>query len=120
MIQRHLQIEIKAAREMIDVAHRGGKRKEGTGRAVFVAFKTRKEAQKVLAGFAKLNKNNKDMKIKADQMFSKNLTSRRHAALKTSKELLEDKAFVKAHITYPADLMVKKAEGNGYELYRSF
>lgn len=60
LIQQHLPTG--TARDMIDVAHRGGKR--GEEGKYLLHSKQEQNAQTVLTGFTKINKENKDMKIK--------------------------------------------------------
>ena len=64
--------------------------------------------------------NNNQYKIKCNQQFTKELQTRRNAALLERRELFKEEKIVKAYIEYPATLKVLLPEAKGYTKYRVF
>jgi len=121
LFNRHLNIDNKVTKKMIDRAHRGGKRIDGKpGRPIFVKFNSWKDSQSVLKGFRELCINNNNMKINVSQVYSKDLTKRRNEAMKKRKELLDKKDIISGFVDYPARLMTKTKTGDRYKLHKSF
>ena len=84
LITRHLKIDQGSTKGMIQRAHRGSGTDRGTKNANFYSWK---DCQYVLDGFTKARINNREMKIKVDQMYSKETMARRNEALKERRKL---------------------------------
>jgi hypothetical protein len=118
-----LNLEKDTTEKMIERAHRGGKEKMKNGKPsqpIFVKFNHWKNAQRILRRFTQVNIENKSMGIKVDQMYSEETINRRHEALMERKKLLLNKEnnIAKAHIQYPARLMIKKLNSTKYSTQR--
>ena len=59
-----------------------------------------------------------DTQISIDQMYSKDVFSRRNKALKHRRSLIEDGETRKMFVKYPAKLMVK--QNDKYEILKDF
>jgi len=117
-LNRHLNIEIEDGRRMIQRAHRGMGKDRNT---VYVNFHSWKDSQFNLENFTKERIKNPNMKIKIDQMYCKDTMQRRNSALIKRKELIQsNNNIIKAHITYPAKLVVKYKNKEKYELFKEF
>ena len=119
IISRHLQKDYNRTINMFQRVHRGNGDDRKT---IYANFYSWKNAQEILTEFTNLRINNPKMKIKIDQMYSKDTMTRRNNALIERKKLLADKDsnIVKAHLVYPAKLMVKYNGSQKYELYQKF
>jgi len=108
-LYRHLNIEKEDGRNMIQRAHRGMGKDRNT------------VSQFILENFTKERIKNPNMKIKIDQIYCKDTIQRRNSALIKRKELIQsNENIIKAHITYPAKLMVKYRNKDKYELFKEF
>lgn len=96
LINKHLNIPKQNSWNMIERCHRSTAtstdREIEKIRPVCVKFHSWNDAQFVLHGFTKIKIKNKNFSPKIDQMYTKSLTKRRNNALKTRKELINDKS----------------------------
>ena len=125
LVNRHLKIDLT---DKIERVHRTEKKLTHThgqpankGRYIFCKLANWKVSEMVKEGFKNLNIKNPNLRISVTQMFSKDVTEKRNNAMKLRKTLIAEKKIVKAHLVFPAKLMVKRnGDSKGYELYQEF
>ena len=122
VIARHLKMDVEAVEEMVERAHRGKPSAERRGpRNIYVKFYSWKDSESIKAGFSSLNMKHPKMAIRAEQMFSAELTSRRNTAMLERKKLIADKSISQCYLKYPAILMAKKSNNDkNYFKLKSF
>ena len=109
VIARQLNMDVGQVEDMIERAHRGNASQTRQGpRHIYAKFYSWKDSELIKENFAEQNRKHPKMNLRAEQMFSPDLTKRRNAAMLDRKKLLDDKIISNGYVKFPATLMVKK------------
>lgn len=115
---------------MISRAHRGAEKdRESNGRQhqqregskpIFVKFVNWRVAEEIKSRVIQLNAQ-KRTKVVVNQMYSKEITTRRNNALRRRREILEEDGSIQIKLDYPAVLKFKKkGTRNGWDTLETF
>ena len=117
LLVRHLRFDRERVDYVIERAHRG-KVKVNTGinnhRNIYVRFIHWEDSEFVKKGFANINRENRDMKIRVCPMFSPKIQARQNNAMQTRRQLLTSGTIVSGYVEFPAILMVKTSKEAKY------
>ena len=107
---------------MIERAHRGKQSNAREGpRHIYVKFFSWKDSETVKNGFIDLCRQHPKMGIRADQMYSKEVSNRRNDAMLERQKLIAAKEISNGYLAYPATLMIKRHKlDKQYIKYKSF
>lgn len=104
----------------IERAHRGGKSIEDKPRLLFVKFHSWKKSELYKSIICNHSLKNKNSTIYADQMYSREVTSRRNEALLYRRQLIDNGELGKLFVKFPAKLMIKRENDTNYKLLKEF
>ena len=107
------------AKEYIERAHRGKKKRNGKGgpRPIYAAVDDWRHSEAIKGFF--LDRQN-DSGIYCDQMYGPRTTWRRSQALRERKELKQQRKITKGYVAFPARLMVLKPGEDKYILWKDY
>lgn len=107
-ISKTLDMDITLAERLIERAHRGRRNDKYDGpRHIYAKFYSWKDSERIKEDLARLQKANKKLPFRAEQMYSQSLTKRRNIAMTERKSLIESKSIVSGYLAFPATLMIK-------------
>ncbi len=109
VIARQLNMDVGHVVDMIERAHRGNSSQTRQGpRHIYVKFYSWKDSELIKENFAEQNRKHPKMNLRAEQMFSSDLTKRRNTAMVERKKLINDKTISNGYVKFPATLIVKR------------
>lgn len=121
LVINEANVDVNHAKKMFERAHRGKKNEKKSGPpSIYACLHDWKDAQYLIKTFKENNRNNRNLQIYIEQLYSPDVVKRRNQAMIVRKELLSKKEILAGYVEYPAILMVKKEVRGKYEKHSSY